>query len=383
MPSKQRSDLRAGLFILVSLVLAIGVVIAIRGVGNLLSHEEVRKVRFTLADDLGGLRVGDDIRIGGVKVGTIKTIDIAKEADGQSYILVGFTLPAKYPVTQQAHLSVQSTLTGTTDLNFDSLGGGPPLAADDVLIGHPSDYSSLFAEISADAPQVRAILATLRTSTVPHIDAAAAKLPETLASFHQAADRATVAVDQVGSVFGDTKGDIRGTMANLHQITDTARARLPELLDRANGLIAQATTTIDDAHGSLADVRASIANAKELTASARDVVVNNRSKLDGVIAELKTTGDNLSQATAEVRRSPWRLLYKPGPGELDNLELYDAARQFADGANHVDDAALALKDALRNPSTNADQINRLIERLTDAQTHFRGVEQKLWTSVKQ
>ena len=102
-----------------------------------------------------------------------------------------------------------------------------------------------------------------------------------------------------------------------------------------------------------------------------------------MIAQLKTTGDNLTQATAEVRRSPWRLLYKPGPGEMDNLELYDAARQFADGANHVDDAALALRDALRNPSTDPDQVRKLIQRLTEATDHFQGVERKLWTSVKQ
>ncbi len=61
------------------------------------------------------------------------------------------------------------------------------------------------------------MIATIRTSTLPKIDAAAAELPGTLAAYHQTADHARVAVDEVGGVFGDTKGDIRGTMANLHR----------------------------------------------------------------------------------------------------------------------------------------------------------------------
>ena len=387
MANKQRSDIRAGLFILLSLGLAVAVVVGIKGVKSIFARDAVRHVRFGLADDLGGLRVGDDVRVGGFKVGVVRTIDIVgvgnEKSDGGPHLRVGFTFPTDYPLGADAHLAVQSTLTGTTDLNFDSLGGGQPLAADAELAGHPSDFSELFAQLGTAAPDVRDILAKIRTSTLPKLDAATAKLPETIASFKQTAEHTTAAVDTAGSVFGDTKGDIRGTMANLHEITDTAKARLPEMLDRAGKLVDQATTTIADAHASMADVRATAANARELSASARDVVVNNRSKFDTTIASLKSTGDNLAQATAEIRRNPWRLLYKPGEGEMDNLALYDAARQFADGANHVDDAALALKDALKNPSVNGAQVQKLVDRLTESTTQFHAVERKLWTAVKQ
>ena len=389
MPTRPRSDLRAGLFIAVSIGLIFGAIVAIKGVKSVFVRETVRKVRFALSDDLGGLRIGDDVRVGGFKVGIVRSIDIVgadaatDAADRKPYILIRFTMPERYPLGVDAHVFVQSTLTGTTDLNFDSLGAGQPLPADAELAGHPSDFASVLAELGAAAPDLRQIVATVRTSTLPHIDAATAKLPDTLASFRATADHTTAAVDTAGSIFGDTKPDVRGTMANLHQITDQAKGRLPELLDRATGLIAQATTTIDDARGVMGDVRATAANAKQLTASARDLVVGNKAKLDGTIAGLKLTGDNLKEATAEIRRNPWRLLYTPGPGEMDNLELYDAARQFAEGANHVDDAALALRDALHNPDVSRDQVAKLVDRLTDATSHFHGVEQKLWASVKQ
>ncbi len=383
MPSR-RSDLRAGLFILLSLGLTFGAVVAIKGVRTVFVHQTTRKARFTLKDNLGGLRLGDDVRLGGYKVGTVDGITIEGLSSGQEpHILVRFTLPEMYPLAADAHLSIESSLTGTTVLNFDSLGSGPVLMADQELVGNPSGFSSVLSELGDAAPDVRSIVAMIRSSTLPKIDAAAAQAPETLAAFRGTAARATAAADQFGSVFGDTKSDVRGTMANLHQITDTARARLPGLLDRAQALIVQATDTIADARTAMADVRATAANANQLTASARDVVVDNRSKFDGVVAQLKTTGDNLAEATAEIRRNPWRLLYKPGPGEMDNLTLYDAARQFSEGANHVDDAALALRDALQNPSVDKDQVRLLVERLGDATAHFNGVEQKLWTAVRQ
>jgi ABC-type transporter Mla subunit MlaD len=384
MPTKNRSELRAGIFIVISVALVVAAVVAIRGVKTVFAHETARRARFELSDDLGGLRVGDDVRVGGFKVGIVRSIDILGLDKGeQPYIAVRFTMPENYPLTDAAHLSVQSSITGTTVLNFDSLGAGNVLAPDQELTGHPSNFSALFAQIGEAAPGIRQIIETIRTTTLPHINDATAKLPETLASFHQTADHATAAVDQVGSVFGDTKSDIRGTMANVHQITDTARTELPGLLGRMNKLIDNATVTIDDAHAAMADIRATAANAKQLTAGARDVIIDNKAKLDGAIAGLKTTGDNLKEATAEIRRNPWRLLYKPGPGEMDNLALYDAARQFSDGANHVDDAVLALRDALNNPSVDKAQVKALVDRLSDAYDHFNGVEQKLWTTVKE
>ncbi len=384
MPNRNRSELRAGLFIVFSVVLIFAAIVAIRGVRTVFAEETVRKARFALNDDLGGLRVGDDVRVGGFKVGIVRTIDILGLDKGQqAYIAVQFTMPEKYPLTDAAQLNVQSSITGTTVLNFDSLGTGNVLTADQELIGHPSNFSALLAQVGQAAPGIRQIIETIRTTTLPHINDATAKLPETLASFHTTADRATLAVDQVGSVFGDTKSDIRGTMANLHQITDTGRRELPGLLTRMNKLIDNATATIDDAHAAMADIRATAANARQLTGSARDVVVNNKAKFDGAIASLKLTGDNLKEATAEIRRNPWRLLYQPHAGEMDNLALYDAARQFSDGANHVDDAALALRDALANPSVDKDQLKGLVDRLNTAFDHFNGVEQKLWTSVKE
>jgi phage shock protein A len=102
-----------------------------------------------------------------------------------------------------------------------------------------------------------------------------------------------------------------------------------------------------------------------------------------MIDSLKKAGDNLKNATAEIRRSPWRLLYKPAPNEMANLNIYDSARQFAEGANDLNDAAAALRDSLKNGQAGEEEVKKLMERLEEKFSHFKEVEQKLWTNVKE
>jgi ABC-type transporter Mla subunit MlaD len=377
MPQSQpRSDLRAGLFILISIALIVGIVIGIKGVHSLFTPMQTHRVRFSLKDDLGGLAIGDDVRLGGFKVGVIKSIEVAGFGDHQPpSILVTFTMPTKYPLRKDAHLGIQTELTGSTNLNIDSLGEGETLADGGELSGHPSPQSTLFASLGEIAPQVRDVVAEFKAKTLPKLTETAGKASDTLTSIRNASD-------SISALFGDTKTDFRTTVANLSSITTTAKAKLPDILDHADKVMVDARETIDKARGAMEDVQATAANAKNFTADARGLIEGNKGKFQNIIAGLKESGDNLKGATAEIRRSPWRLLYHPGPGELDNLELYDAARQFADGANNVDDAALALRDALNSPNVDKAQVQKLVNNLNTTFSNFNSVEQKLWKTVK-
>ena len=55
-------------FILMSIALVIVVIVAISGVSRFTEHFNKYVVTFGMVDDLGGLRVGDDVRLGGLKL---------------------------------------------------------------------------------------------------------------------------------------------------------------------------------------------------------------------------------------------------------------------------------------------------------------------------
>jgi ABC-type transporter Mla subunit MlaD len=403
----ERNALKAGIFIVVSLVLIIAVVVGIKGLGRFVEPLQFRTVSFKLADDVGGLRIGDDVRIGGAKVGAVRSIDV--RADKESpIVLVRFSMPKRFAVKQDARVRIQGTLTGTSWLNFESLGTGAAIPEEETLAGGPSATTELLARVTAIAPSVQDIITDVKTKTVPKVNLALDKTAGTMDAFKETGhaatdtfkalrtkldgiverynkivDTGTQAMVNIRDLFGDIKTDFRTTLANVATMTTSMKEKLPPILDKVDAALSKAQGTVDTINETLKDVREVAANARDITASGRSIISGNKGKIDRMIASLKTTSDNLKGASAEVRRSPWRLLYKPQPGEMANMNLFDSARQFAEGASDMNDAATALRDALKDPNADKAQIQKLLEHLDQSFGKFSQVEQELWKSVKE
>src|SRR3954470_1279336 len=133
---KNRSALRAGILMLGSLALIIAVIIGIKGLSWLSEHTKTYFVAFDLKTNIGGLRVGDEVRVGGFKVGEVKRILLQQDADPKHppyYILISFSVPRKYSLREDAKIRIDGTLTGTSWLNFEDIGKGSVLTASHVL----------------------------------------------------------------------------------------------------------------------------------------------------------------------------------------------------------------------------------------------------------
>jgi hypothetical protein len=286
-------------------------------------------------------------------------------------------------------------------LNVTDFGKGNPVGDGVAVTGQPDPKSVLFNGLGDVTPRLQATVAKLQTETVPKVNdtvdaiaKAANTATETIAhartkidpgfdKYAKVTDTAGETMVHVRDLVGDSKPDLRGTFANLNAVTGTVKEKLPETMDKLNGVLTRVNDSVMKLQTSLDDVKATVANTKDVSATARSVLVGNRSRIDSMVASLKTTGDNLKAASSEIRRSPWRLLYKPNKGEMANLNLYDAARQFAEGANDMNDAAAALRDALASKELDGKQIRSLVERLDKTFVGFQQVEKTLWERVKE
>ena len=409
--SKDRNALKSGIFILLTIVAIIAVIVGIKGLSTWSEPKELRAAFFTLKDDVGGLQTGDDVRVGGFKVGTVEKIVVVgaeQENPADARVRVEFTFPKKYLLRHEPMLRIQTGVTGASCLNFESLGKGEKLPPNEEIAGRAGGLSETLAMISQLGEPMRNILGTVDKKTLPAVNDAVAKYGKTAETFtatgehatklidnahaqvdpamkkyHTVADRTAEMMVKIRDLFGDTTPDFRTTAANLASISASVDKKLPSIIDRVDGLLVKLDKTVESTNAALEDVKSTAINAKDLTASAKNVITGNRGKLDSMIAGLKTTSDNLKNATAEIRRSPWRLLYKPAPNEMANLNLYDAAREFADGANELNDASLALRDALQNQQVDKESLEKLMKRVMKSFDGFQAVEQKLWTKVKE
>jgi ABC-type transporter Mla subunit MlaD len=396
-----RNSLKAGLFIVVSVGLIIAIVIGIKGLRRFVEPVQKHQVRFALADDIGGLANGDPVRIGGASVGTVREIELETESESPG-IVITFAIPQKFKIHRDAVLTVQSTLTGVSVLNFESLGKGDLLPEGQMLAGKPT------ASFQALAAVATGLFGDARSATLPKVNTALDKAASTIdvykgtgehatdlikylrskidpiiEKYNAVADKGTFALNEVGTLFGDTKSDFRGTMANLNSATGAIKEKMPGILEKVDGTLTKISAALDSTNAALEDIKKVAENTRDASGSARSILTNNRSRIDAMIVSAKTAADNLKFATAEIRRSPWRLLYKPAPNEMSNLNIYDSARQFADGAGAMSDAAEALRDALKDPNAKPEQLQKLVDDLDAKFKTFNVVEAELWKQVKE
>ena len=391
MAKKQRDAFRAGVFMLLSIMLILVLIVAIKGFARVFEPMQVRAARFSLRDDLGGLQVGDNLRVAGFTVGEIQSIRLITHVK-KPFVRVTFTMPKKYTLRTGAQVVIGGTITGTSWLNFVSLGSGTPLPPDYVLTGRPSGISHALATVASLAPQIKAMVTQVRTTTVPLINADLTKLGATadslrtaatgaagvlqsvhgeikpvVAKYDVAADKTAYAMDQAGKLLHSGR---KGAVVNINAVTADIKKAIPALLAKAQSDLNQ--------------VHATFTNSTALTAHAKSLLAKNQDRIDGIIRALHGASVNLKTFAVEIRHSPWRLLYKPSKKDINNVEIYDAVREFDQAARHLQRAADVLKASAVNPQTPARQaqLHQLMQKLNTTFSQFQQVETKFWKTVK-
>ena len=392
MAKKQRDAFRAGVFMLLSIMLILVLIVAIKGFARVFEPVQVRSADFSLRDDLGGLQVGDNLRVAGFTVGEIQSIHLITNVK-KPFVRVTFSMPKKYTLRTGARVVIGGTITGTSWLNFESLGSGKPLPPDYILTGRPSGISHALATVASLAPQIKAMVMQVRTTTVPLMNADLTKLGTTansirtaatdaagvlqsvhgeikpvVAKYDAAADKTAYAMDQAGKLLHSGR---KGAVMNINAVTADIKKAIPALLAKAQSDLNQ--------------VHATFTNSTALTAQAKSLLAKNQDRINGIIRALHGASVNLKTFAVEIRHSPWRLLYKPSKKDINNIEIYDAVREFDQAAQRLQHAADVLKASAVNPQTPAQQaqLHRIMRQLNTTFSRFQQVETKFWKAVKQ
>jgi phospholipid/cholesterol/gamma-HCH transport system substrate-binding protein len=406
----QSNPFKAGLFIIISFAVAIALFFGITG-SSLFTGKHLRyTVAFDLTEDVGGLDAGADVRIGGLKVGTVKSVRLDNSPAGQRVVAV-FSVPEQYALRQGTSVGVQSGLTGMVNLNISSLGTGTAISEADAIDGTGAALTLAIEGARDIAPEIRQTLADLRPrinsvmddvkqQTIPRLNASLDQFKTTAANadttilkardkidpvvdrYNGVADSARTALDHFGAIFGDTKTDFRTTMTNLASATTSVKDKLPVLLDKVGSTLDNVNDTVVKTRDALTGLSEITTNTKNATASVRSILAGNRTRIDEIIRNVNSTSQNLSAASGEIRRSPWRLLYTPKPGEVANQNLYDAARQFSEGSIRLHDAATAVRDAATDPNADPAQLKKLFDDLNGSFEQYKKVESELWNRLQ-
>ncbi|MBX3355470.1 MAG: hypothetical protein KF724_07200 [Phycisphaeraceae bacterium] len=367
------NSVRAGVFVLTCLFLTGAVAWTLLRVDPFKPRTQFI-VRFTLEDGVAGLARGSDVQVGGLNHGRVVEVypDLNPSTGDVNSILVrieldeGIALFSNVPNPSGVDegvrvIRVASPLGNTASLNFVSV-GIPKLdargrATNQIPPGTIIDASSgsglLAAIVGAEnASEVGGIL-------------------RNVASFTQALDQDGVPIlanaREVVEQFAKDYETWRKTVTSALDNADQSLARVNAFLAPK----AQVETFLDEAVDAAAAARAVMVEAKE-TAMPKvemilDYAIASASSLDTMLAQAQAeltaqvptirafldnareTATQLKLATIEVRRNPWRLLNPPGPSEIANENLYQAAATFAMATSDLNAATETLRAVLADP----------------------------------
>ena len=331
---------RLGIFIAVAFGLLLATLLTLSGTHYLKKRDTYRIV---FAETVSGLEIGAAVKLLGVRVGRIDSIDV--RSDGVDKVEVEISVEHGTPIRQNAH----AVLSGSpiTGLMFVELTGGtndvPLVPPGSEIPAKPSTLSKLTGEASNIAMKADEVLsrilaitddenlanlhqaldniaaATMRMrSVMEQLDTAApalAKASERLDPLITTIYDAASAVRSAANVVNSVGGDAHRIVANMEALT-RADGAIQGAIDQLRQTLATVNTILGGEHADQTsqEMRAAL---RSFTSTMNDlslVLSASGSDVRRISNSLRAAAENLEEFARAIRENP-SLLLRPSEGE--------------------------------------------------------------------
>ncbi|HMD61099.1 MAG TPA: MlaD family protein [Opitutaceae bacterium] len=256
-------------------------------------------------DDVRQLKTGDDVRLAGVKVGSVLRTQLAgRRAE------VVLEVDPKVPIASDSTATIE--MAGLISGNYVSIDMGSP--------GSPP---------LADGAEIKTVTTPDLNALMSDLSGLGKQLQDSLGTFSEALNGNPKAgggiLQRLDKLVADNTGRLNATMANLQEITDKINHGEGTL-----GKLVNDPKLHDELLAAIDEVKASAAGARELVASAESVMEKVKSG-QGTIGTLvydQKAADDIRASIANLRGVTDKLA--KGEGTLGKLlnddELYNGAK---------------------------------------------------------
>lgn len=414
-----RNRVVAGAFLLAMLTAALAILVVIGGWQSWFQAKQVVRVRFDAAPNI---KIGSPVLLAGHPVGRVSDIQLVevqcptdRQADYKCYqVEVCLELPEAYHVHQNARITIAQALVGQSALvNIEDVGFGA-LVQDALRGEQQSPFAGAATELGIGAEEKKDLSATLeniRATTaairedLPQI---VEKVRTTAANLEEGSKTIRVAIDKVNGILDENRENVKTAVASARSVAEQADKKGGEVLDNLKAASSDVKAILDE---NRPDIRKTVAQANELMAKVnssaadilanvqetagdlkttikdiKEVVVIHKKNITMMVQNLHETSEHLKALAKEVRRAPWRLFKEPDKEEVESINLYESARNFAAAASSLDSLADTLKvmtEAQKEGVEIDPELRRAMEYdLKEAFDKYRGAEDALMKEFK-
>ena len=407
---RSRNNVRAGVFVTLTLMLAMTVLFVLSDVKSRLFQPspEVYHVLFDVELGVGYLKPGSVVRVGGVAMGKVLRVDpLFEENRPLELIEVELELPRGVELYGNARVLVASSLLGNESwIEIDSVGNPrSPLSEGQKLHGVSRGMLGTMLGGSG-AENVTEMLAGARE--IAHrlsIDGGllswalgaqgAGDMQSMLQDGRAAAGNFRSLSSDVLAKWSDWSESVGLGLDRFRSVAQATDEWVLATSPRASEIVENVATASRDARDLAAQVRTEsfpkftgiLDAAQDNLTSARDVIAQVQGRLplwsaslEDAMADAALTAQQLKLTARELRASPWKLLYRPSDRELEHELLYESTRNFAYAAADLESSAnsLRLLMEVRGDVLDAqDPAYRMIEEhlLENLQKHRKAQQQ--------
>lgn len=437
MPSpreRRRNNVRTGIFVSVTLILAVVIIVVLSGVWQSLTLAARQyTVEYPVDAGVSNLKAGADVRIGGMTMGQVFDVRAVLHEDVPfETIAVDFKLDQRVRLYSNARVFVTAPLIGSDAwLDITSVGGthdepeqtevteetgeteefeatGEPgeAGANDApgepalevvliedggtikgsvaagmlsslvgaenaertgkILGNAEKFSGFLAKVPNEYEQRIVPILENTDETMANASAVVAEVQKDYenwrATVNEVMDNVNTAAEKLDTIMTDARDMIEDNREDVDVFIDNMRgfsedakavsARVEgETIDKIDQLLTRGQEGIDSFASVMEDVQieldAELPNVREMLANAR------------------LASQQLKLTMIEVRRSPWKVLYRPSPSELEHELLYEAARSFAVAASDLKASSDAMNRVLARHGDQLMEDRESFEQLKD------------------
>ncbi len=263
----RRSEIRAGVFLLLSFIIVVVMVFAVSDIQSLFKKKKEVKVMFTSSE---GIEKNAPVRYSGMKVGKVERVRVATEQNEQ--IEVTLSVYQDTVIKQDTKAAIKTL--GLVGGKYVELSSGtpqaPPLGPGEVLKGEE-----------------------------------ALKIEDLTKAAFDVVGKLTHIAGNLDKMLGDPalSNSLKATIKNLQEVSANIKVMTSNKEEVAQGLknLPELLKKLDE----------SATKLKALTEKSDKIVGDNKKNIDEMVEHFRDLGQNLKDASEKIKQEPWRLLRKP------------------------------------------------------------------------
>ncbi|TWT43616.1 hypothetical protein RAS1_00130 [Phycisphaerae bacterium RAS1] len=318
----------------------------------------------------------------------------------------GKPLPPGTPIRGQPAASLNAAIG---QLSRRLLAPGGMVDRIDVMLDPRSEGSAMF-KVYASLNDLNAMTAELRNQLTPSerltllgklngllddLNATTGALREQtslgngaglLTKVHSAFDKVSEGLSEATELLKSSKPPLLGALASIERATATLERDMITPLaaefrrDDAAALLAKLHVAMDSVTSSLAEL-------EKAAGAGQRLVALNAPAVEETLENVREMSEELRRASLEVRLNPSKLIWGPEPEQKQKTPVFEAARNFAEAATQLDQAAARLEavwaasESRGSAAADAD-LQMIRDAVKASFERFRRAETYLYDKMK-